>query len=159
MEIPLQPKPTNCFKRRKEPKSSEARGCGECTYVGYVGQFAAQRPCGIRYAPQARNEGRPSCALALRSECGGYVLDIMPRCRDASPLVTCGVVIGRAAATLASLRAAGAERVLPRMRICPLLICAGWRLDMGLICCSADPVHHADAAHAFGRRDSATSGP
>ena len=34
--MPKQPKPTNGLKRREESKSSEARGCGECTYVGYV---------------------------------------------------------------------------------------------------------------------------
>ena len=139
------------LQRREALTSASSSGtCGSLPRSGCVG-FVTRRRRGTRGARHAHWFSGPNAGDMFWISC--LVAEMHPL------LLTCGVVIGRAAATLALLRAAGAERVLPRMRICPLLICAGWRLDMGLSFCSVDPVHHADAAHAFGRRDSATSGP
>ncbi len=109
---------TNCRKDRSGERT-EARSCDECIFVGYVRQFAAQRLRGICYAPQARNEGCPPCEYGLWFICAAYWLVRIGRSRDISRFLTCGAVIGRAAAIWASLRAAGAERAWPAMRIWP----------------------------------------
>ena len=112
-------------------------------------QFAAQRLPGIRYAPQARNEGCPPCAYGPWFICAAYWLVRMGRSRDTSRFLTCGVVIGRAAAMWASLRAAGAERALPAMRIWPLSHVsrlADRSHDLLPLCIMQMPLEFSDAA-------------
>ena len=139
------------LQRREAVTSASSSGtCGSLPRSGRV--VFVIRAAGAERGPPFLRIGSP---VRMRGICFGYHASL-PRCIPFSHVWGCywprsghlGLVTRRRRGTC-----------LAPYAYMPLLICAGWRLDMGLICCSVDPVHHADAAHAFGRRDSATSGP
>ena len=72
-----------------EAKSSEARSCGECIFVGYVRPVGREAASGIHYAARSAPLSPSPCAMVMPVGCDLTWVDRMPASRDASRFRTC----------------------------------------------------------------------
>ena len=84
---------TNCRNHRNGERSSGARSCDECIFVGYVRPVGREAACGTQYTARSAALPPGPCAMVIPIGCDFPWVDRMRASRDASRFRSMGLAL------------------------------------------------------------------